>query len=71
VEANISPFRFMLYHLFQTAISKDVTLHVSANNNAMVFFFLFFFYKITLNDKRMLKKKKTLIDFIPKIRIQA
>lgn len=26
----------MLYHLFQTAISKDVTLHVSANNNAMV-----------------------------------
>lgn len=29
-------FRFMLYHLFQTAISKDITLHVSANNNAMV-----------------------------------
>ncbi|CAO3690343.1 unnamed protein product [Rhizopus stolonifer] len=28
--------QFMLYHLFQTAISKDVTLHVSANNNAMV-----------------------------------
>lgn len=28
--------RFMLYHLFQTAISKDVTLHVSANNTAMV-----------------------------------
>lgn len=26
----------MLYHLFQTAISKDITLHVSANNNAMV-----------------------------------
>jgi hypothetical protein len=45
-------FRFMLYHLFQTAISKDVTLHVSANNNAMVIFF----YKITLNDKRILKK---------------
>jgi hypothetical protein len=32
----ISVYRFMLYHLFQTAISKDVTLHVSANNNAMV-----------------------------------
>lgn len=28
--------QFMLYHLFQTAISKDITLHVSANNNAMV-----------------------------------
>ncbi|KAI8394187.1 uncharacterized protein BYT42DRAFT_609923 [Radiomyces spectabilis] len=30
--------QFMLYHLFQTAISKDVTLHVSANNNAMILY---------------------------------
>ncbi|KAI9277419.1 hypothetical protein BY458DRAFT_567682 [Sporodiniella umbellata] len=30
--------QFMLYHLFQTAISKDVTLHVSANNNAMLLY---------------------------------
>ncbi|RUP23584.1 hypothetical protein BC936DRAFT_138986, partial [Jimgerdemannia flammicorona] len=27
--------RFMLYHLIQTSIGKDVTLHVSANNSAM------------------------------------
>lgn len=33
---NASIGQFMLYHLFQTAISKDITLHVSANNNAMV-----------------------------------
>ncbi|KAI8084835.1 uncharacterized protein BX664DRAFT_173500 [Halteromyces radiatus] len=30
--------QFMLYHLFQTALSKDVTLHVSANNNAMILY---------------------------------
>ncbi|KAI7872895.1 hypothetical protein BDF14DRAFT_1877358 [Spinellus fusiger] len=30
--------QFMLYHLFQTAISKDITLHVSANNNAMILY---------------------------------
>ncbi|CAO3650242.1 unnamed protein product [Cunninghamella echinulata] len=30
--------QFMLYHLFQTAIGKDVTLHVSANNNAMILY---------------------------------
>ncbi|ORX49791.1 hypothetical protein DM01DRAFT_1337934 [Hesseltinella vesiculosa] len=30
--------QFMLYHLFQTMISKDVTLHVSANNNAMILY---------------------------------
>ncbi|KAI8969089.1 hypothetical protein BDF20DRAFT_916484 [Mycotypha africana] len=34
--ANIG--QFMLYHLFQTAISKDITLHVSANNNAMILY---------------------------------
>ncbi|KAG2177538.1 hypothetical protein INT44_008050, partial [Umbelopsis vinacea] len=27
--------QFLLYHLFQTAISKDITLHVSANSPAM------------------------------------
>ncbi|KAI8070464.1 hypothetical protein BC940DRAFT_296166 [Gongronella butleri] len=30
--------QFMLYHLFQTMISKDITLHVSANNNAMILY---------------------------------
>ncbi|KAI8149381.1 hypothetical protein BJV82DRAFT_587824 [Fennellomyces sp. T-0311] len=30
--------QFMLYHLFQTAISKDITLHVSANNSAMILY---------------------------------
>ncbi|KAI9476461.1 MAG: hypothetical protein EXX96DRAFT_577247 [Benjaminiella poitrasii] len=34
--ANIG--QFMLYHLFQTAISKDITLHVFANNNAMILY---------------------------------
>ncbi|KAI8982518.1 hypothetical protein BDB01DRAFT_835959 [Pilobolus umbonatus] len=36
--ANASIGQFMLYHLFQTAISKDITLHVSANNNAMILY---------------------------------
>ncbi|KAG2213451.1 hypothetical protein INT47_009125, partial [Mucor saturninus] len=35
---NASIGQFMLYHLFQTAISKDITLHVSANNNAMILY---------------------------------
>ncbi|KAI7901112.1 uncharacterized protein BX663DRAFT_514958 [Cokeromyces recurvatus] len=34
--ANIG--QFMLYHLFQTAIGKDITLHVFANNNAMILY---------------------------------
>ncbi|KAM3578965.1 hypothetical protein VKS41_008504 [Umbelopsis sp. WA50703] len=30
--------QFLLYHLFQTAISKDITLHVSANSPAMILY---------------------------------
>jgi len=30
--------QFMLYHLIQTNIGKDVTLHVSANNPAMILY---------------------------------
>ncbi|RUS25410.1 hypothetical protein BC938DRAFT_472217, partial [Jimgerdemannia flammicorona] len=30
--------QFMLYHLIQTSIGKDVTLHVSANNSAMILY---------------------------------
>lgn len=29
---------FMLYHLIQTCMSKDITLHVSANNSAVMLY---------------------------------
>jgi ribosomal protein S18 acetylase RimI-like enzyme len=29
---------FMIYHLIQTCLGKDVTLHVSANNPAMLLY---------------------------------
>jgi hypothetical protein len=29
---------YMLYHLTQTAVGKDITLHVSANNPALLLY---------------------------------
>lgn len=55
----------MLYHLFQTAISKDITLHVSANNNAMVILFK------TLKQSLLELIVSLFLDSLPKIRIQA
>ncbi|KAG1175126.1 hypothetical protein G6F70_004380 [Rhizopus microsporus] len=49
--------QFMLYHLFQTAISKDVTLHVSANNTAMLLYQKFGF-----------KPEEFIVNFYDKLR---
>lgn len=65
--ADFLPNRFMLYHLFQTAISKDITLHVSANNNAMVIIDLQRIYGAKNTNKHTILK----IDFISKVWIQA
>jgi len=46
---------FMLYHLIQTCVGKDVTLHVSANNPALLLYQKFKFkseeYIVNFYDK--------------------